>query len=211
VTFPHSAQHPQKTQPRKWSHTGRITPSPHDQRIRRLALINVDQGPGLNLRMSCDLGALMLILRNPAFQRQLRNREIRLPAYIMPMTAGGFVDINSSVALSFIPSKSDYSNMSYLIISSALILAAFVLLHLLFKTEQPRIKGIHEIPGWPIVGNLIELGSDHAGTCMKWAKKYGPVFQVRYSRVLLRWSLQLNTNATGWDARGSLSLIHINP
>lgn len=52
-------------------------------------------------------------------------------------------------------------------------------MQLLFKAEQPKIKGIPEIPGWPIVGNLLQLGSDHAAVCMKWAEKYGPVFQVR--------------------------------
>jgi len=71
--------------------------------------------------------------------------------------------------------------MSYIIVASALLLAAFVLSRLLFKTEQAKIEGIPEIPGWPIVGNLLQLGSDHAAVCMKWAEKYGPVFQVRYA------------------------------
>jgi phenylacetate 2-hydroxylase len=69
--------------------------------------------------------------------------------------------------------------MSYLIVASAVLLTAFVVVQLLCKTEQPKIKGIPEIPGWPIVGNLLQLGSDHASVCMKWAEKYGPVFQVR--------------------------------
>lgn len=69
--------------------------------------------------------------------------------------------------------------MSYLVVASAIFLAGFVLMQLLFKTEQAKIKGIPEIPGWPIVGNLVQLGTDHAGVCMKWAEKYGPVFQVR--------------------------------
>ena len=69
--------------------------------------------------------------------------------------------------------------MSYLIVASTVFLSVLVLMHLLFKTEQRKIKGIPEIPGWPIVGNLLQLGSDHAAVCMKWAEKYGPVFQVR--------------------------------
>jgi len=69
--------------------------------------------------------------------------------------------------------------MSYLIVASAFFLTSFVLMQFLFKTEQAKIKGIPEIPGWPIVGNLVQLGSDHAAVCMKWAEKYGPVFQVR--------------------------------
>jgi hypothetical protein len=71
--------------------------------------------------------------------------------------------------------------MSYIIVASAILVAAFVLTQLLFKTEQAMVQGIPEIPGWPIVGNLLQLGSDHAAVCMKWAEKYGPVFQVRYS------------------------------
>ena len=73
--------------------------------------------------------------------------------------------------------------MSYIIVASAILVAAFVLTQLLFKTEQARVQGIPEIPGWPIVGNLLQLGSDHAAVCMKWAEKYGPVFQVRYSPI----------------------------
>jgi len=69
--------------------------------------------------------------------------------------------------------------MSFLIVGSAAFLVLLAILQFLFKAEQPRIKGIPEIPGWPIVGNLLQLGSDHAAVCMKWAAKYGPVFQVR--------------------------------
>jgi phenylacetate 2-hydroxylase len=71
------------------------------------------------------------------------------------------------------------SKMSYLIVAIALLLGSYVLSQLLFKVEQPKIKGLPEIPGWPIVGNLLQLGSDHASVCKKWAEKYGPVFQVR--------------------------------
>jgi phenylacetate 2-hydroxylase len=70
--------------------------------------------------------------------------------------------------------------MSSTAISSVLLVLAVAVFRYLFQTEQPRIKGIPEIPGWPIVGNLLQLGSDHAAVCMKWAEKYGPVFQVRY-------------------------------
>jgi phenylacetate 2-hydroxylase len=46
-------------------------------------------------------------------------------------------------------------------------------------TDVPRIKGIPEVPGIPVFGNLIALGDKHALSCQKWAKQYGPVFQVR--------------------------------
>lgn len=79
--------------------------------------------------------------------------------------------------------------MSCLIVASAIFLVGFVLIQLLFKTEQARIKGIPEIPGWPIVGNLLQLGSDHAAVCMKWAEKHGPVFQVRSGSYVISDSL----------------------
>ncbi|ODV91549.1 hypothetical protein CANCADRAFT_72821 [Tortispora caseinolytica NRRL Y-17796] len=46
-------------------------------------------------------------------------------------------------------------------------------------TDVPRIKGLPEVPGWPIVGNLFQLGENHAVVYKKWAENYGPVFQVR--------------------------------
>ncbi len=50
----------------------------------------------------------------------------------------------------------------------------------LVRSEANRkIKGLVEIPGIPIFGNLFGLGDTHALTCQKWAKEYGPVFQVR--------------------------------
>ncbi|KAL4862154.1 phenylacetate 2-hydroxylase [Aspergillus spectabilis] len=47
------------------------------------------------------------------------------------------------------------------------------------RTDVPKIKGLPEIPGIPIFGNLIQLGDQHATVAEKWAKKFGPVFQVR--------------------------------
>jgi phenylacetate 2-hydroxylase len=70
--------------------------------------------------------------------------------------------------------------MSYTVAALAFVLAAFFIERVLFNERQPKIKGIPEIPGWPIVGNLLQLGDDHAKVCMKWAQRYGPVFQVRY-------------------------------
>jgi phenylacetate 2-hydroxylase len=71
--------------------------------------------------------------------------------------------------------------MSFIIVASAILLACIALVQLLFRSEQPRIPNLPEIPGWPVVGNLLQLGTDHAAVCMQWAKKYGPVFQVRYA------------------------------
>lgn len=62
----------------------------------------------------------------------------------------------------------------------------FVLLGVLFviikyfnSTDQPKIKGIPEIPGYPLFGSLLEFGSQHAKVAQRLAKRYGAVFQVR--------------------------------
>jgi hypothetical protein len=47
------------------------------------------------------------------------------------------------------------------------------------QTDVPKIKGLPEIPGVPLFGNLIQLGDRHAKVAAEWAKTYGPVFQVR--------------------------------
>lgn len=69
--------------------------------------------------------------------------------------------------------------MSYQIIGIAVLAVIVALIKLLSTTDVPKIKGIPEIPGVPIFGNLIQLGTDHARVTAKWAKKYGPVFQTR--------------------------------
>jgi phenylacetate 2-hydroxylase len=70
-------------------------------------------------------------------------------------------------------------SFSILLVSLAL-LAGFILYNAFFKSEQARIKGLPEVPGYPIVGNLVQLGSEHALQCKQWAEKYGPVFQLRF-------------------------------
>ncbi|KAK7403524.1 hypothetical protein QQX98_010702 [Neonectria punicea] len=69
--------------------------------------------------------------------------------------------------------------MSYQIIYAAGIVAIYLLVKFLNATNTPKIKGLPEIPGVPIFGNLLQLGTDHARVAQKWAAKYGPVFQTR--------------------------------
>lgn len=57
--------------------------------------------------------------------------------------------------------------------------ASYALIKLLYATDVPKIKNIPEIPGLPLFGNLIQLGTDHARLAQKWTEKYGPVFQTR--------------------------------
>lgn len=69
--------------------------------------------------------------------------------------------------------------MSIQVATVAVVAAIYFLIRLLNRTDVPKIKGIPEIPGWPIFGSLIELGENHAKVAREWSKKYGPVFQVR--------------------------------
>lgn len=67
--------------------------------------------------------------------------------------------------------------------SAVLSFAFLSIVYLLYKyanrTDTPKIPGIPEIPGVPLLGNLAQLGTEHARVAQGWVKKYGPVFQVR--------------------------------
>jgi phenylacetate 2-hydroxylase len=65
--------------------------------------------------------------------------------------------------------------------TTGLILIGFVYLLIRYfnRTDTPKVKGIPEIPGYPIFGSLLEFGSSHAQVAGRLAEKYGPVFQVR--------------------------------
>ncbi|PYH48536.1 cytochrome P450 [Aspergillus saccharolyticus JOP 1030-1] len=69
--------------------------------------------------------------------------------------------------------------MSLQTVGLAVIAVVYLLIRYLNRTDVPKIKGIPEIPGVPIFGNLLQLGDQHATVTKNWAKKYGPVFQVR--------------------------------
>ncbi|KND91804.1 Phenylacetate 2-hydroxylase [Tolypocladium ophioglossoides CBS 100239] len=69
--------------------------------------------------------------------------------------------------------------MSYQVLGIAIVAAFYALIRFLSATDVPKIKGLPEIPGVPIFGNLLQLGIDHARVTQKWARKYGPVFQTR--------------------------------
>ena len=99
---------------------------------------------------------------------------------------------------------------SYPIGSFLILASAFFLLSYLNRTDKPKIKGrvnsissatrytnmfegIPEIPGFPFLGNLLQLGNEHAKNASELAKKHGPVLifcpSIASARVLL-----LNSN-----------------
>ncbi|KXJ89030.1 cytochrome P450 CYP504A6 [Microdochium bolleyi] len=69
--------------------------------------------------------------------------------------------------------------MTYLVLVPAVGVVIWAALKLVSATDAPKIKGLPEIPGVPIFGNLFQLGTDHARVTQKLAEKYGPVFQTR--------------------------------
>ncbi|KAJ4118874.1 hypothetical protein NW768_010612 [Fusarium equiseti] len=69
--------------------------------------------------------------------------------------------------------------MSDQVLYVSILIGLLFLYRLANSTDKPKIKGIPEIPGVPIFGNLFQLGTDHARVAQKWVAKYGPVFQTR--------------------------------
>lgn len=65
---------------------------------------------------------------------------------------------------------------SWLVIGSAL---AILILWLSDSTDVPFIKNLPFVPGFPIVGNLVQLGSDQPKRLAALSKKHGPVYQIR--------------------------------
>jgi hypothetical protein len=71
------------------------------------------------------------------------------------------------------------ANMTIPIYIAGVAVLGFFLYQFLYGTDTPHIKGLPEVPGLPLFGSLYELGTNHAKVAQGWAKKYGPVFQVR--------------------------------
>ncbi|KAF2234894.1 putative cytochrome P450 phenylacetate 2-hydroxylase [Viridothelium virens] len=69
--------------------------------------------------------------------------------------------------------------MSTQVYSFAAIAVIYLLIRFLSRTDVPKIKGLPEVPGYPVFGSLFELGNKHAVVARKWAEKHGPVFQAR--------------------------------
>ncbi|KAK5163177.1 hypothetical protein LTR04_002718 [Oleoguttula sp. CCFEE 6159] len=67
--------------------------------------------------------------------------------------------------------------MTFQVVAVAAVAIVYFTIRFLNRTDVPKIKGIPEIPGVPLFGNLLQLGSQHAAVATNWAKKYGPVFQ----------------------------------
>ena len=64
------------------------------------------------------------------------------------------------------------------------ICAALVVLILWLSdnTDVPFIEHLPSIPGLPIVGCLVQLGTEQPRRLAELSKKYGPVFQIRLGK-----------------------------
>ncbi|KAF2496351.1 putative phenylacetate 2-hydroxylase [Lophium mytilinum] len=69
--------------------------------------------------------------------------------------------------------------MTLQVLALTAIAVVYLLVRCFNRTDIPKIHGLPEIPGVPIFGNLLQLGSSHAKVAQGWVKQYGPVFQVR--------------------------------
>jgi phenylacetate 2-hydroxylase len=76
--------------------------------------------------------------------------------------------------------------MAFQTIGLGIIAIIFFAIKYLNRTDTPKIKNLPEIPGYPLFGSLLELGTSHAKVAGRLAKQYGDVFQVRLgNRVCL--------------------------
>lgn len=70
-------------------------------------------------------------------------------------------------------------NTSPTALSFVLLVVGYLFIRFLNATDTPKVKNLPEIPGIPLLGNLLQLGAHHAKVAGSWVRKYGPVFQVR--------------------------------
>ena len=76
-----------------------------------------------------------------------------------------------------------FSFSSWLVICAALVL---LILWLSDGTDVPFIEHLPSIPGLPVVGNLIQLGTEQPRRLADLSKKYGPVFQIRLGNKVIQ-------------------------
>jgi phenylacetate 2-hydroxylase len=67
----------------------------------------------------------------------------------------------------------------------AILAICYTIFKYLNSCDIAKIKGLPEVPGVPLFGNLLQLGDQHAKVAGSWVKKYGPVFQVRLGNKVI--------------------------
>lgn len=69
--------------------------------------------------------------------------------------------------------------MAFQVVILCILAVVFFALKYANYTDVKKIKGLPEVPGVPLFGNLLQLGDKHAKVAAQWAQKHGPVFQTR--------------------------------
>jgi phenylacetate 2-hydroxylase len=90
------------------------------------------------------------------------------------------MELPSDIPPVFDPAAPD--RIFFALIRTALIFfGPLALLALLFfdSTDVPRIKNLPAVPAIPILGNLVQLGTEQPRRLAELSRKYGPVFQIR--------------------------------
>ena len=64
-------------------------------------------------------------------------------------------------------------------IAFAILAIGYFIVKYFNHTDHAKVKNLPEVPGVPIFGNLLQFGQHHAKVAAQFAKRYGPVFQVR--------------------------------
>ncbi|OCK82643.1 cytochrome P450 [Lepidopterella palustris CBS 459.81] len=93
--------------------------------------------------------------------------------------------------------------MTIQVVFLAIVSVVYFAVRYLNRTDVPKIKGIPEIPGVPIFGNLLQLGNSHAKVAQKWSKQYGPVFQVRMGNRRIIFANTFESVKQLWITNGS--------
>lgn len=102
--------------------------------------------------------------------------------------------------------------MSIPIYVAGAVVVGILLYRFMYGTDTPHIKGLPEVPGLPVFGSLYELGTNHAKVAQGWAKKYGPVFQVRMgNRVTTTHMFSMNHRLTSFPENRFRQLFRLRP
>ena len=67
------------------------------------------------------------------------------------------------------------------LIGVGLVVVLLTYLQTQIVSPSPNIPGLVKVPGWPVVGNLLQLrrASSWSETLEKWAVVFGPIYQIR--------------------------------
>lgn len=68
-------------------------------------------------------------------------------------------------------------------------LFAVLALWLIGRTDVPYIEKLPAVHGIPILGNLVQLGTEQPRRLAELSRKYGPVFQIRLGNRVRHLSL----------------------